>query len=91
MVKKKNVKKLNDFKGKMSDAAATTKEKFIDAKDKVIEKARESRDKIEDVAKKTGRYIDKNPRKAAAIAAGIGAAIGAAIVAGTRKKRGFFR
>ena len=29
MVKKKNVKRLNDFKGKMSDAAATTKEKFI--------------------------------------------------------------
>ncbi len=88
---KKKVKKFEGFKDNLMDKTSIAKEKIIHTKDKVAEKAGEAREKLENAAKKTGRYIDKHPRRAAAIAVGIGALVGAALMAGTRrKKRGFF-
>lgn len=79
----------------LADRAIETKDRMIDrardAKDKIVEKAHEARAKVEDMTKQAGRYIDKNPRKATAIAVAAGAVLGAILVASTRKRRrGFF-
>ena len=74
-------------KSKMIEAKDKLLDKATIVKDKIVDKTNMAKDKFEDVAKKTGKYIDKNPRKAAAMAVGIGAVVGAAIIAGTRKKK----
>ncbi len=83
--------KRKDFTDKAIETKDMMIDKARDAKDRIVEKAHDARDKIEDMTKRAGRYIDKNPRKATAIAVAAGAVLGAIIVASTKKRRrGFF-
>ena len=68
--------KNSHFKKDVALAKKATKKKFAEAKKKLVraEKAAE-------------RFVEKNPKKAVAIAAGIGAAIGALAVALLRRRK----
>lgn len=76
MVKqKKNLKKDSDFNKDVALAKKKAKEGFLDAKKKILK-----------AEKDVERFIEKNPKKAVAIAVGVGAAIGA-VVEGMMKRK----
>lgn len=60
-------------------------EKVKNSAEKEIKKVKET---FNDASKKTQEYIEKNPKKAAAVSLGVGAAVGAALafLFGRRKK-----
>lgn len=72
------MKKINTKKLKAEIASAKKKAKQTFAK---------ARSQLTHAEKQVVGYVDKNPRKAAAIAVGVGAAIGAAIAIAARRRK----
>jgi len=72
-MKKFNTKK---FKAEVAVAKKKAKANFAKAKAQLVH-----------AEKKVVSFVDKNPRKAAAIAVGVGAAIGAAVATAARRRK----
>ena len=77
MVKKKGKKSKTDV----------LKKDIMHAKKKAEETFKATKDKLVKAEQDIKKYIEKNPKKAAAIATGIGIAIGAVVSSAMKKKR----
>lgn len=74
-------------KEKVTSKFNISKKDIIMAKKKTKAAIENARGRLLKAEKDIKNYVNKNPKKAAAIAAGIGAAVGAIVVSAMKKKK----
>ena len=87
MAKKKSSKSKKTVKKKINTVKDKTKVQIKKYKEMARAELKKAKQKFVNQEKKVNRYINKNPKKAIAIAAGIGVALGAVAATIIRRKK----